>query len=175
VLQNSVKKKKGISLDRSITLSSVIRAASDIPNFEFYTRQGHNTYTSYVIWHCIYKLLVVPLNTRWFKYDRDKLWLVYTQIVPVIFERPCTNRHVRELQNPLYQNSLFSSKAEVTKTEVPGHIHLLLTITVKIETPCHYDIWRNGAPRINLGTRQRWASLKIRPLYPRHPGADQQA
>jgi hypothetical protein len=30
------------------------------------------------------------LTTRWFKYDRDKLWLVYTQIVPVIFEPPCT-------------------------------------------------------------------------------------
>ena len=29
------------------------------------------------------------INTRWFKYDRDKLWLVYTQIVPVIFEPPC--------------------------------------------------------------------------------------
>jgi hypothetical protein len=29
------------------------------------------------------------LCTRWFKYDRDKLWLVYTQIVPVIFEPPC--------------------------------------------------------------------------------------
>jgi hypothetical protein len=28
-------------------------------------------------------------NTRWFKYDRDKLWFVYTQIVPVIFEPPC--------------------------------------------------------------------------------------
>jgi hypothetical protein len=28
--------------------------------------------------------------TRWFKYDRDKLWLVYTQIVPVIFEPPCS-------------------------------------------------------------------------------------
>jgi hypothetical protein len=27
--------------------------------------------------------------TRWFKYDRDKLWLLYTQIVPVIFEPPC--------------------------------------------------------------------------------------
>jgi hypothetical protein len=30
----------------------------------------------------------VPV-TRWFKYDWDKLWLVYTQIVPVIFEPPC--------------------------------------------------------------------------------------
>jgi hypothetical protein len=28
-------------------------------------------------------------DTRWFKYDRDKLWLVYTQSVPVIFEPPC--------------------------------------------------------------------------------------
>ena len=30
-------------------------------------------------------------HTRWFKYDRDKLWLVYTQIVLVIFEPPCTS------------------------------------------------------------------------------------
>ena len=29
-------------------------------------------------------------DTRWFKYDRDKLWLVYTRSVPVIFEPPCT-------------------------------------------------------------------------------------
>jgi hypothetical protein len=29
--------------------------------------------------------------TRWFKCDRDKLWLVYTQSVPVIFEPPCTS------------------------------------------------------------------------------------
>jgi hypothetical protein len=32
--------------------------------------------------------------TRWFKYDRDKLWLVYTQIVPVLFEPPCIYRQV---------------------------------------------------------------------------------
>jgi hypothetical protein len=30
-------------------------------------------------------------STRWFKYDRDKLFLVYTQIVPVIFEPPCSS------------------------------------------------------------------------------------
>ena len=37
--------------------------------------------------------------TRWLKYDRDKLWLVYTQSVPVIFEPPCTCRiyHLRFL------------------------------------------------------------------------------
>ena len=27
-------------------------------------------------------------DTRWFEYDRDKMWLVYTQSVPVIFEPP---------------------------------------------------------------------------------------
>jgi hypothetical protein len=31
----------------------------------------------------------IEVCTRWFKYDRDKLWLVYTQIVPVMFEPPC--------------------------------------------------------------------------------------
>jgi hypothetical protein len=36
----------------------------------------------------------IALNTRWFKYDRDKLWLVYTQIVPVIFEPPCSYKRV---------------------------------------------------------------------------------
>jgi hypothetical protein len=35
-------------------------------------------------------------NTRWFKYDRDKLWLVYTQIVPVIFEPPCITKRDSE-------------------------------------------------------------------------------
>jgi hypothetical protein len=35
------------------------------------------------------ELLYIYIHTRWFKYDRDKLWLVYTQIVPVIFEPPC--------------------------------------------------------------------------------------
>jgi hypothetical protein len=35
------------------------------------------------------EFLSFVINTRWFKYDRDKLWLVYTQSVPVIFEPPC--------------------------------------------------------------------------------------
>jgi hypothetical protein len=36
---------------------------------------------------CMY--LCCCVCTRWFKYDWDKLWLVYTQIVPVIFEPLC--------------------------------------------------------------------------------------
>ena len=49
-------------------------------------------FTSYKqIWNFMKKTNKYSCNyTRWFKYDRDKLWLVYTQIVPVIFEPPCT-------------------------------------------------------------------------------------
>ena len=40
---------------------------------------------------CVQKYLNTKLTiTRWFKYNRDKLWLVYIQIVPVIFKPPCT-------------------------------------------------------------------------------------
>jgi hypothetical protein len=41
--------------------------------------------------------------TRWFKYDRDKLWLVYTQIVPVISEPTCMyNDMLKTLPAQLY-------------------------------------------------------------------------
>jgi hypothetical protein len=51
-------------------------------------------------------LIVCDRYTRWFKYDRDKLWLVYTQIVLVIFEPPCILSFVlvemyRWRQNPV--------------------------------------------------------------------------
>jgi hypothetical protein len=42
------------------------------------------------LWHCITSTEHNHGVTRWSKYDRDKLWLVYTQIVPVIFEPHCT-------------------------------------------------------------------------------------
>jgi hypothetical protein len=38
------------------------------------------------------KKICIKFNTRWFKYDRDKLWLIYTQPDPVIFEPPCISR-----------------------------------------------------------------------------------
>jgi hypothetical protein len=34
------------------------------------------------------------IYTKWFKYDRDKLWLVYTQSVPVIFKPPCIYMYI---------------------------------------------------------------------------------
>jgi hypothetical protein len=35
--------------------------------------------------------------TKWFKYDRDKLWLVYTKSVPVIFGPPCIKHEAQTL------------------------------------------------------------------------------
>ena len=48
------------------------------------------------IWTTLWFFRYVSLlYTRWFKYDRDKLWLVYTQLVLVIFEPPCTYTDIR--------------------------------------------------------------------------------
>jgi hypothetical protein len=58
----------------------------------------------------------ISLNTRWFKYDRDKLWLVYTQIVPVIFESPCNSTRpvycYHFIQRPK-NNSVFPKQCQV--------------------------------------------------------------
>jgi hypothetical protein len=50
--------------------------------------------------------------TRWFKYDRDKLWLVYTQIVPVIFEPPC----IKEAKRLTYNNKIINSSNKMKTT-----------------------------------------------------------
>ena len=65
-------------------------------------------------------VLLMVLNTRWFKYDRDKLWLVYTQSVPVIFEPPCTwgwDFWIKSLQQfqPVISNC-------ITTKQKPKHI-----------------------------------------------------
>jgi hypothetical protein len=49
---------------------------------------------SYISCHRIAKVC-----TRWFNYDRDKLWLVYTRIVPVIFEPPYSFTLIASLLN----------------------------------------------------------------------------
>jgi hypothetical protein len=37
----------------------------------------------------------VPLvNTRWFRYDRDDLYVNKLQFVPVVFEPPCSFRRI---------------------------------------------------------------------------------
>jgi hypothetical protein len=53
---------------------------------------------------------LIPWCTRWFKYDRDNLWLVYTKIVPVIFEPPCTCNYDMQLSLLLSKVSLILKK-----------------------------------------------------------------
>jgi hypothetical protein len=76
-------------------------------------------------WIQFWYLNVVILYTRWFEYDRDKLWLVYTQIVPVIFEPPCTSATTSiisfegltdELENVRLKNCLID-------TQISGYKH----------------------------------------------------
>jgi hypothetical protein len=55
------------------------------------------------------------IHTRWFKYDRDNLWLVYTQIVPVIFEPPCTIRKNTQALLPASKEIGLEVNAEKTK------------------------------------------------------------
>jgi hypothetical protein len=52
--------------------------------------------------HLLSTIRDCSFNTRWFKYDRDKLWLVYTQIVPVIFEPPCIFADTLHIWRPLF-------------------------------------------------------------------------
>ena len=48
-------------------------------------------FTAFFLWQQWFRERASLLHhTRWFRYDRDKLWLVYTQSVPVTFEPPCT-------------------------------------------------------------------------------------
>jgi hypothetical protein len=53
-------------------------------------------------------------STRWFKYDRDKLWLVYTQSVPVIFEPPCTSVSSGNIISPIYPTHISFPTKHVT-------------------------------------------------------------
>ena len=57
-------------------------------------------------------------NTRWLKYDRDKLWLVYTQIVPVKFEPPCIWNLTAAL---LSKTDLLKMSVSVTQNKQRGY------------------------------------------------------
>jgi hypothetical protein len=49
----------------------------------------------------------VARTTRWFKYDPDKLWLVYTQSVPVIFEPPCISIKIEKYKLQIFKLQYF--------------------------------------------------------------------
>ena len=106
------------------------------------TRVPHVFRRGIVTYAVVPRTLLLPsitgINTRWFKYDRDKLWLVYTQSVPVIFEPPCnyhtlssvfsidrsSNEHVIELAFKGDGSTLLSHICHHV-TEKPDHCVLL--------------------------------------------------
>jgi hypothetical protein len=75
-------------------------------------------------------------STRWFKYDWDKLWLVYTQIVPVIFEPPCMWRDV----NTLSINKLSPSTSSSCPAQQPnaGQSRIILEVS-RSHTTIHHS------------------------------------
>jgi hypothetical protein len=58
---------------------------SFVTNYARLSQMNYNEQWHKFVWNCVHK--------TWFKYDRDKLWLVYTQIVPVIFKPPCSLKY----------------------------------------------------------------------------------
>jgi hypothetical protein len=70
-------------------------------------------------------------HTRWFKYDRDKLWLVYTQIVPVIFEPPCSTHVIwhRSHNRKLYPACVHQSKAYIFLRDIWNETKTMLSTT----------------------------------------------
>ena len=83
-----------------INLTLTVLSLLSFARFFSYTLFSFRAYFVFVssLYFCLILFITVVLlsflfpyfvHTRWFKYDRDKLWLVYTQIVPVIFEPPC--------------------------------------------------------------------------------------
>ena len=79
--------------------------------------------TAHRVSHIIH---IHSVYTRWFKYDRDKLWLVYTQIVPVIFEPPC-----------IINLSIFGAVAKLKKTSISCVMSVCLSVCL--------SAWNNTA------------------------------
>jgi hypothetical protein len=65
------------------------------------------------------------LDTRWFKYDRDKLWLVYTQSVRVIFEPPCSTGFGKCYGHVVRQTTEWINKLKYC-------IHYLITVLQQV-------------------------------------------
>ena len=87
--------------DQSLTRGTFSNGVGDVPTFGDGFCFVFDDSISGVVWDgsCGCWWLGLRVNavlmqrtyiTRWFKYDRGKLWLVYTQSVPDIFEPPFT-------------------------------------------------------------------------------------
>jgi hypothetical protein len=78
-------------------------------------------------------LETVKWCTRWFKYDRDKLWLVYTQIIPVIFEPPCKFCTTLVSRNTNMLESV--TRCKFCRTLLLGNTNLLETVRRCLYSP----------------------------------------
>jgi hypothetical protein len=93
----------------------------------------------------LYPLFLNSGNTRWFKYDRDKLWFVYTQIVPVIFEPPC----------------IYNYKTIISPVDLNWSDRILCSLlSVDTRTGCEVD----QSPPYNGEVKNRWSCTST-PLY----------
>ena len=101
-------------------------------------------------------------NTRWFKYDRDKLWLIYIQIVPVIFEPPC-----RFVQHLTFGNLeiletvwLFINKQEMQSmyNVILRRVHVT-TVAVEMQQVLHISVCVCARTRVSACTCVRVALL----------------
>ena len=76
------------------------------------------------------------VSTRWFKYDRDWLFIVYTQKVPVIFEPPCIFRYISSKMQRhtvyLYLETALQVSGGIS-THHQGHIQLYLQYLVLVK------------------------------------------
>ena len=85
--------------------------------------------------HCCSYMFIL-FNTRWFKYDRDKVWLVYTKSVPVIFEPPC----IYVLQCDIIKDTHSVEPCSCISSE-----EIFLGIILFVKDPCmfrtyHFDV-----------------------------------
>jgi hypothetical protein len=80
------------SLTHSLTSAHLSSVSVEIWYFMTLNKRSYSSFSCYLSlsYRADHSSNIDHANTRWFKYDRDKLWLVYTQSVPVIFEPPCT-------------------------------------------------------------------------------------
>jgi hypothetical protein len=115
--------------------------------------------------------------TRWFKYDRDKLWLVYTQLVPVIFEPPCitiSQQRWRKFLSTVFpqthltiQCNHFYLHGSPTAFSVPSAVSYSVSYAPFILPGLPYT-WREFAPRkywclftyLQAVKSQRWNTSK---------------
>ena len=94
------------------------------------------------------------INTRWFKYDRDCNRLVYTQIVPVIFEPNCRSSFFDHLIRD--STNLRTDMLRVTKSWVRRHV---TCDEKRNEKTCY--VWRKAEWEHMLHVTKSWVRRHV--------------